>query len=254
MFTLSMLIMRTLANYSEENSTYKTTEINNFSETVTELTTLSHHLNSSTTDDNLMEMKEFDEDKNETENGPKQPLINDDSSGCYELDIFINSYVGILGTIGVIGNTISIRILQGIKTNISSSLLLSALAFWDSAFIMIMIVMRPVIAVLRYFSYIPSVQQAIVYLFAYGYEFLNLALCQCTWVTALVTLHRYIGKYSLQINYQSENGYKIMIQWQIFNRYEKSIVHNFMILYFKSLYFRKHKNLCIFHFCKEKAV
>ena len=133
------------------------------------------------------------EDINEVTTVKSTEHLITDSKGCHELEIFENCFVGVFAISGIIGNSLSIRILQRIKTNISSSLLLSVLAFWDSAFLVCIIVMKPLISILSYFTYIPTVQHFVVYLFAYGFETLEVTLRQSTWATALVTLHRYIG-------------------------------------------------------------
>ena len=136
---------------------------------------------------------EKNEDTNEVTTVKSTEHLITDSKGCHELEIFENCFVGVFAISGIIGNSLSIRILQRIKTNISSSLLLSVLAFWDSAFLVCIIVMKPLISILSYFTYVPTVQHFVVYLFAYGFETLEVTLRQSTWATALVTLHRYIG-------------------------------------------------------------
>ena len=134
--------------------------------------------------------------KETTVKSTKQTIT--DSTGCYQIEIFVHCFVGVFAIFGIIGNSLSIRILQRIKTNASSSLLLSALAFWDSAFLVSIIVMKPVIGILSYFAYVPTVQMIMVYLFAYGFEFVGVTLRQCTWVTALLTVHRYIGNIKIK--------------------------------------------------------
>ena len=117
-----------------------------------------------------------------------------DGDGCHEVDIAMNSYICAFGLFGIIGNSISISILQKIKTKYSSSFLLSVLAFWDSAFVFSTIVMKPGVTLLQYFDSVQAVQKIITYLYVYGYKFLQVALFQCAWVTVLVTFHRYVGK------------------------------------------------------------
>ena len=135
--------------------------------------------------------------KNFNEKGQSESKLHHyiiDRGGCHEVDIAMNSYICAFGLFGIIGNSISISILQKIKTKYSSSFSLSALAFWDSAFVFSTIVMKPGVTLLQYFDSVQAVQKIITYLYVYGYKFLQVALFQCTWVTVLVTFHRYVGK------------------------------------------------------------
>ena len=117
------------------------------------------------------------------------------SSGCKEVNLAVICYVLTLGLFGITGNSISIRVLHKIKNKSSTSLLLSALAIWDSAFLVFTIVMEPVRALLENYVYVAAVQKVVVYLELYGYELMHVAQGQSTWVTGLVTFHRYIGEY-----------------------------------------------------------
>ena len=166
-----------------------------------------NHLNSMTTESqrevtseivsNYSADSQTQTSKNFNEKGQSESKLHPyiiDRGGCHEVGIAMNSYICAFGLFGIIGNSISISILQKIKTKYSSSFLLSVLAFWDSAFVFSTIVMKPGVALLQYFDSVQAAQKIITYLYVYGYTFLQVALFQCTWVTVLVTFHRYVGK------------------------------------------------------------
>ena len=67
------------------------------------------------------------------------------SSGsyCSTLHISTSIFVGVVGMLGIVGNCVSIRILAQIKTSLSTSLLLSALAVEDCLFLVTMATVTP---------------------------------------------------------------------------------------------------------------
>ena len=132
-----------------------------------------------------------DDNKKLTENTERPKAA---TRGCKEVNLALICYVLTLGLFGITGNSISIRVLYKIKNKSSTSLLLSALAFWDSAFLFFTIVMEPVRSLLENYVYVTTVQKVVVYLELYGYELMHVAQGQCSWVTVLVTFHRYIGE------------------------------------------------------------
>ena len=106
-----------------------------------------------------------DDNKKLTENTERPKAA---ARGCKEVNLALICYVLTLGLFGITGNNISIRVLYKIKNKSSTSLLLSALAFWDSAFLFFRIVMEPVRSLLENYVYVTTVQKVVVYLELYG--------------------------------------------------------------------------------------
>ena len=65
-------------------------------------------------------------------------------SYCSTLHISSSIFVGVVGLLGIVGNSVSIRILVQIKTSLSTSLLLSALGVEDCLFLVTMVTLYPV--------------------------------------------------------------------------------------------------------------
>lgn len=113
---------------------------------------------------------------------------------CYKFAISV-IIMGGLCLFGMIGNLICLVALRVIhlKTRSSSTLLLMSLSVCDFLVLAAFLILKVSISLCSFHSLCPSYYSPYFWIAMYGWPTLTLLHCLATWLTVLVTIHRYIA-------------------------------------------------------------
>ena len=113
-------------------------------------------------------------------------------SWCKSYDSVVAFSVGGISILGTTGNIISVVVLARMSGRMSNTMILSALAISDSIFLVLNVILRTIPVIFTHYHPVKNFYNWFIYIIIYGWPSVTVVYSTGTWVTVLVTLHRYI--------------------------------------------------------------
>ena len=113
-------------------------------------------------------------------------------SWCKSYDSVVAFSVGGISILGTTGNIISVMVLARMSGRMSNTMILSALAISDSIFLVLNVILRTIPVIFTHYHPVKNFYNWFIYIIIYGWPSVTVVYSTGTWVTVLVTLHRYI--------------------------------------------------------------
>ena len=117
-----------------------------------------------------------------------------DQTACFAFQFFLYTVaMGILGMLGLIGNSMSFMVLRKDRGTPVATFLLQVLAIADNCFLLLWIITYSVKNYLRYMCPEATHQPAWMYIRVYTFPFLYMAQTETIWLTVVIALNRYMA-------------------------------------------------------------